>query len=44
MELVHDSGFADAGVAGYQHQLWPAARDDAIESGEKRFDLTVSPV
>ena len=39
VELVDDRGLADAGVAGDQHQLRPAARDDAIEGGEQGVDL-----
>ena len=44
VELIHDCGFADAGVSGDQHQLRPAARDDAIERGEQGVDLAVPPV
>ena len=44
VELIDDCGFADAGVSGDQHQLRPAARDDAIERGEEGFDLAVPPV
>ena len=44
VELVHDRRLADAGVSGDQHQLRPAARDDAIERGEQGVDLTVPPV
>ena len=40
VELVHDRRLADAGVSGDQHQLRPAARDDAIERGEQGVDLT----
>ena len=44
VELVDDRGLADAGVSGDEHQLRPAARDDAIERGEQGVDLAVPPV
>ena len=44
MELIHDRGLADAGVSGDEHQLRPAAGNNAVESGEKGVDLTVAPV
>src|SRR5439155_11616242 len=31
VQLINDGGFADAGIAGNQHQLRPAALDDAVE-------------
>ncbi len=44
VELIDDRGLADAGVSGDEHQLRPAARDDAIERGEQGVDLAVPPV
>ena len=44
VQLVDDGGFADAGVPGDQHQLRRAARHDAVEGGEQRFDLARAPV
>ena len=44
MKFVHDRGLADTGVSGDEHQLWPAARDNAIERREQGVHLTVSPV
>src|SRR5439155_16228888 len=44
LELVDDSGFADARVSGDEHQLGPAPGDDAIERGEKGVDLRSAPV
>ena len=44
VQLVDDRGLADAGIAGDQHQLRRAARDDAIEGGEQGLDLALSPV
>ena len=39
MQLVDHRGFADAGIAGDQHELRRAVRDDAIEGGEQGLDL-----
>ncbi len=44
MQLIDDGGLADAGIAGDQHQLRPAASDDAVEGGEQGLDLALSPV
>src|SRR6266850_7596190 len=44
VQLVDDGGLADAGIAGDQHQLWPAARYHAIEGGEQGCDLALPPV
>ncbi len=44
VQLVDDGGLADAGIAGDQHQLGPAAGDDAVEGGEQGLDLALAPV
>ena len=41
MELIDDRGLADAGISGNQHQLRPAAGDDAVEGGEQGIDLAL---
>ncbi len=35
VQLIDDGGLADAGISRDQHQLRPAALDDAIEGGEQ---------
>src|SRR5262249_44792693 len=44
VQLIDDGGFADSGIAGNQHQLRPAALDDAVKGGEQGIDLEYSPV
>src|SRR5215831_8805206 len=44
VQLIDDGGFADSGIAGNQHQLRPAALDDAVEGGEQGINLARSPV
>ena len=44
VQLIDDRGFADAGIAGDQHQLRRAALDDAVEGGEQGLDLARSPI
>ena len=44
VQLIDDRGLADAGIAGDQHQLRPAAGHDAVEGGEQGLDLALSPV
>ena len=44
VQLVHDRGLADPGIAGDQHQLRRAALDDALEGGEQGLDLALAPV
>ena len=44
VQLVDDGRFADAGIARDQNQLRRAALDHAIEGGEQRLDLALSPV
>ena len=44
VQLIDDGGLADAGIAGDQHQLRPAAGDDAIEGGEQGLDLALAAV
>src|SRR6266403_677697 len=44
VQLIDHGGLADAGIAGYQHQLWGAALDDAVEGGDQSIDLARSPV
>src|ERR1700722_5331200 len=44
VQLIDDCGLADAGVARDQHQLRPAAGDDAVEGGKQGLDLALSPV
>src|SRR5262249_21448774 len=44
VQFIDDGGFADPGIAGNQHQLRPAALDDAVERGEQGIDLARPPV
>ena len=44
MQLIDDSGLADAGIAGDEDQLRRAALDDALEAGEQDRDLACSSV
>src|SRR6266852_744240 len=44
VQFINDGGFADAGIAGHQHQLRPAGLDDAVKGGEQGLDLARSPV
>ena len=44
VQLIDDGGLADAGIAGNQHQLRPAAGDDTVEGGKQDLDLALSPV
>ena len=39
VQLVDDRGLADPGISGDEHQLRPAALDDAVERGEQGVDL-----
>src|SRR5258708_32493381 len=34
VQLVHHRGFANTGIAGYEHQLWGAVSDDPVEGSE----------
>src|SRR6202043_1463802 len=44
VQLIDDGGLADAGIAGDQHQLRPAAGDDAVEGSEQGLDLALPAV
>jgi hypothetical protein len=44
VQLVHDGGFADAGITGYEHELRRAVRHDTVEGREQRVDLALPPV
>jgi hypothetical protein len=44
MELIDDGGFADAGISGNEHEFRLAARNNSIESREKRADLAVASI
>jgi hypothetical protein len=44
VQLVHDRGFADAGVAGYQHELRRATGNDPLEGFEERLALQIAPI
>ena len=44
VQLVDHRGFADAGIAGHQHELWRALRHDPIKGREQGGDLGLSPV
>ena len=44
MQLVDHRGFADAGIAGHQHELRRALRHDPIKGREQGGDLALSSV
>ncbi len=44
VQLVHDRGFADAGIAGYEHEFWCALGHDAVEGCEQGIDLALPPI
>src|ERR1700733_2023674 len=44
VQLVHDGGFADTGIPGYEHELCCAVRYDPIEGAYQRLDLALTPV
>ena len=44
VQFIDDGGLADARIAGEQHQLRPAAGDDAVEGAEQGLDLALSPI
>src|ERR1700722_5837973 len=44
VEFVHQRRFADAGIAGDEHELGPAVRHDPIEGAEQRLDLVLPAV
>ena len=44
MQLVDHGGFADAGIAGNEHEFRRAIRHDAIEGREQRVDLALPAV
>src|ERR1700685_2653432 len=39
VELVHDRGFADTGIPGYEHELRCPVRYDPVEGTKQRLDL-----
>ena len=44
MEFVHERGLADAGIAGDEHELGCAIRDDPVEGAKQRPDLMLPAV
>src|SRR5258705_13129675 len=44
MELIHNGGFADAGVSGNKNQLRLTTGYDAVERSEQSVDFGFSPV
>ena len=44
VELVHDRGFADTGIPGYEHELCCAIRYDPVEGAKQRLDLVLPAV
>jgi hypothetical protein len=44
MELVHERGFANASIAGDEHELCCAVSNDSIKGGEQRRDLVLPAV
>ena len=44
VEFVHQRRFADAGIAGDEHELGCAIRHDPVESAEQRLDLVLPAV
>ena len=44
VQLVHDRGFADAGIPGHEHELGGALRHDPVERREQRIDFVLPPV
>ena len=44
MQLVHDRGFADPGIAGDEHELGGAVGDDTVEGPQQAADLALPPI
>ena len=44
LQFVHHRGLADAGIAGDEHELGCAVRDDPVESAKQRLDLVLPAV
>ena len=44
VQFVDDRGFADAGIAGDQHEFGRAIGHDPIERGDKAFDLRFASI
>ncbi len=44
MQLVHDRGFADAGISGDEHQFERARGHDTVKGREQRVDLATPAV
>ena len=44
VQLVDHGGLADAGIAGHEHHLGRALRDDAVERRQQDVDLALAPV
>src|ERR1700722_2198494 len=44
VQLIDDSGLADAGIAGHQHEFRCAGRDNPVEGREQRVDLALAAV
>src|SRR5712692_6763896 len=44
MQLIHHRRFADAGITGYEYELWPTLSHDPIEHRKQSIDLVFAPV
>ena len=44
VQLVHDGGLADPGIAGDEHELHGAGRHDLVEGSDQRVDLALPAV
>ncbi len=44
VQLVHHGGFADPGIAGYEHELWRTLGHDPIKCCEQDVDLALPPI
>src|SRR6202042_2571712 len=44
VQLVHDGGFADTGIPGYEHELCCAVRYDPAEGAKQHLDLVLPAV
>src|ERR1700756_3760256 len=44
VQLVHHRRFADAGITGYEHELWRTLSNDPVEARNQGIDLALPPV
>src|SRR6266478_6724483 len=44
VQFVHHRGFADAGITGYEHELWRTLSHDPVEGRKQGVDLALPPV